>query len=383
MSDPVIAAPAPSPVGSPVCSIDGCDRPVVARLLCRRHYLQAWRRGDFVNAPVRPKPAGSTICPPEHKHQASTTCYIEHRCRCTPCREHLALTVRRRYRQKAYGRFDSGLVDAAPVREHLAMLQGHGIGYRRTAALAGASVTVVRNIIYGRQQAGPRHSAPQKHIKRDTAERILAITPDMKNHAAGAVIPARGARRRLQALAVMGWSQAKLAEHLGSAHQTVGNIIMNRTSTTSVATHRQIAQLFDKLWDQVPPRSEWHDRAAYTRTIRIAKQHSWVPPLAWDDIDNDPAPAALNPTSTDDDLDLDPAGTPFDEIAVELALAGHRVKLTPEDRHEAVRRAWERRWSDGFTAQQLGLSDRTVLRIRQELHLAAFDQTDLRHRSAA
>lgn len=37
------------------------------------------------------------ICPPEHKHHRTSTCYQEHRCRCGPCREQRNARSRRRY----------------------------------------------------------------------------------------------------------------------------------------------------------------------------------------------------------------------------------------------------------------------------------------------
>ncbi len=55
-----------------------------------------------------------------------------------------------------------------------------------------------------------------------------------------------------------------------------------------------------------------------------------------------------------------------DPYAVDAAVAGDPVEhLTSDQRAEAVRRLWSRRWSDSVIATQLGISDRTVVRIRQ------------------
>jgi hypothetical protein len=62
---------------------------------------------------------------------------------------------------------------------------------------------------------------------------------------------------------------------------------------------------------------------------------------------------------------------------------GERVRLTPAERREAVTRLHRLRWSDGRIAEALHCADRTVLRIREELHLEAFDQTTLQRKGAA
>lgn len=41
--------------------------------------------------------ASNLVCPPDHKHEVRTTCYLRHGCRCDPCREWAA----RRARKKA------------------------------------------------------------------------------------------------------------------------------------------------------------------------------------------------------------------------------------------------------------------------------------------
>lgn len=54
-----------------------------------------------------------------------------------------------------------------------------------------------------------------------------------------------------------------------------------------------------------------------------------------------------------------------DPYAVDMAAQGFRVSLTSAQRAEVVRRLWSLRWSDGAIAAHLGVTGRTVLRIRQ------------------
>ncbi|MFE2772271.1 sigma-70 family RNA polymerase sigma factor [Microbacterium resistens] len=354
------------------CTHPECDAKPVARRLCRAHYQAAWKAGELTahaKLPPRPKKYDH-VCPDDHRHAARSTCFIQHQCRCAPCVDAHNARERNRKKQKAYGRYDTGLVDVASVREHVLRLGEFGIGYKRVARLAGFnSSTPVRTIIWGRQDPGPRFGEMQKRIKRENAERILAVKPDIDLLADGARIPARGTQRRLQALVARGWSLSKLAERIEVDPTNIG-AMMTRDRVT-VSMHRKVAALYDELWDQLPPRTAWRDSIAYSRAIGYARQRRWLPPLAWDDIDNDPEPPVAEETDG------------IDEVAVELALQGERPRLTSAERRECVRRLHSDRWSDARIAEQLGCADRTVLRIRGELGLDAFDQNELRNRGAA
>lgn len=356
-----------------VCTVPGCSAKPTARRLCRRHYQAAWKAGELdahVKLPRRAKLYGH-VCPPEHKHDDSSTCYVLHQCRCDACSTAQGARNRQRKKAQAYGRYDTGLVDVSPVREHVLMLGEYGIGYKRVSMLAGFnSSTPVRTIIWGRQDPGPRFGEMQKRVKRETAEKILAIKPEISNLAPHRSIPALGTLRRIQALASAGWSLSKIAARLGMTGANLATLLQR--DHVQVSTWRAVRELFDELWDQEPPRESWHDRSAYTRTVRFAKARRWLPALAWDDPDTD-----VEPPTIEDGDEL------IDDMAVELALMGERPRLTPAERREAVRRLHAERWSDGRVAEQLGITDKTVLRIRVELGLTAFDQNALLARSAS
>jgi hypothetical protein len=339
------------------CSRARCAQPVVGRKLCRKHYQAAWKAGDFVNAPLPPRVAGRTICPDGHKHAGSSTCYIQHQCRCVPCKEAHSAMAQRRVREKAYGRFDTGLVDAEPVREHMLLLGEFGLGYKRVAGLAGIGITAVRNVLLGRQEPGPRYGELPKRIKRANAEAILAVKPDLSNLAAGANIPSRGFQRRAQALVRRGYSVSAVGAFLGIEPANFHGM-MHRTHVFA-RTHLAMADLFDRLWDVEPAQTTHHERQVYSRAINYAKARRWLPPLAWDDIDSDIEP----PVQTDE------GG--MDEMAIELATSGEVVRLSHDERREAVTRLCLVKLNDQEIARRLHIADRTVLRIRQELGIAA------------
>lgn len=272
------------------CTQDGCEKRTVARRLCGTHYQAAWKAGELgqhQKLPPRPK-KHDYQCPPDHKHAAASTCFIQHQCRCTPCVDAHNARERNRNRQKAYGRFDTGLVDAEPVRQHVLALIEFGIGYKRIAALAGVGITGVRSLVWGRQDPGPRYGEIPKRVAREKAEKILAVQPVIDNLGSRRSVPALGTHRRIRALVARGWSLSKVAGMLGIE---IGNFwaLLNRTHV-GAGTHRRMAEIYETHWNVEPPHDTWHEKAAYTRALNYAKRRGWLPPLAWDDIDTDPEP---------------------------------------------------------------------------------------------
>lgn len=309
---------------------------------------------------------GPRVCPPDHAHAGSCSCYVSHRCRCDACRIENTRRQREYRRQRAYGR-SSHLVEMGPVREHLLMLIGTGMGYTQIARVAGVAPTGVRVAVYGRRDSGSRYGEIPHRINRSKAERLLAVTPDVRNLAGGTRISARGTVRRLQALMCLGWSQRQLAEYLDVSHANLHRLMAAELVT--VRTHLQVKAVFDKLWDQLPPALTPAATITINATRQVARRRRWVPPLGWDDIDNDQAPA------TGDPADL--IGSDLDEVAIELAVAGDRVHLTAAEFDEALRRLHRLRLPDGTIATRLHVAARTVHRARQRLQLPAaigFDQ---------
>lgn len=272
------------------CTHDGCEKRTVARRLCRAHYQAAWKAralDQHETLPPREK-KHDYQCPPKHKHADASTCFIQHQCRCAPCvTAHNAREANRR-RQKAYGRFDTGLVDAGPVREHVLMLTEYGIGYKRIAELAGVGTTGVRSLIWGRQDPGPRYGEIPKRVAREKAKKILAVQAVVENLGARRAVPALGTHRRIQALVARGWSHSQIARRLD---RQIGNFWkLMQSDRVGADTHRRIAELYEQLWNAEPPHATWHEKAAYALSLRYAQRRGWLPPLAWDDIDTDPTP---------------------------------------------------------------------------------------------
>lgn len=216
-----------------------------------------------------------------HRHGQYTT-YVRHACRCTPCREANNDLSRQRTRSKAYGRF--AFVDAEPVRQHVQRLMAQGMGHSRVADAAGVHRSTMTYLLYG--SGGAEHRPPRKQIRRDTAEKLLAVGLDL---APGAKVPATGARRRVEALMWNGWSASLLARRLGVT-PTNFFYLRGRVSITR-ATHEAVVALFEELWDESPPCSTHREKISVARTMRTARERGFAPPAAWDD-DTIDAPSA-------------------------------------------------------------------------------------------
>jgi hypothetical protein len=104
---------------------------------------------------------------------------------------------------------------------------------------------------------------------------------------------ATGARRRLQALAVQGFSAPVLSNESGVARLTINLIRAGTQQRIQLSTVRVIALLHDKLWD-VNPLDTGSKLVAVSRTMKHAEREGWLPTEAWDDIDDPDCKPVLN-----------------------------------------------------------------------------------------
>lgn len=162
-------------------------------------------------------------------------------------------------------------------------------------------------------------------------------------------IPARGSRRRIQALVNRGWSRARLARALRISLLTLDALLQARCITRSA--HNTVAAVFSGLWDRRPPLVTDRDRAEYESALEEAQVNGWLSPLAWDDIDDDDSPAEQEI--------LEPAAA-IDEIAIELAIAGKKIHLTHPERLEALHRLCDRGVAQSRIAEILRMNAATA-----------------------
>lgn len=292
------------------------------------------------------------ICPPDHKHGATPTCYREHKCGCTPCRAANAERSYTRNKLIAYGRWEPETIDATRARTHLIRLLDAGFTTGTITNVTGIDNHEIHAILYGRKRAG-RYVRPSRRIFRRTAEKILAVAPDLMKIDGAVRISSRGARRRVQALATMGWSRREIARKTGIPSANIDALLTYDLTTAHV--HQTIATFYDAHWNRKPATDTRAQRVGYTRALSTAEKHQWASPLAWDDIDTDPTPVAE---------DTGPAA--IDSVAIELALAGQSASLTREEKVVAVHRGVEAGMSYREVAEALDISVRTVDRYLAE-----------------
>ena len=173
---------------------------------------------------------------------------------------------------------------------------------------------------------------------------LILAAPDKPGRNHRGRVPAHGSTRRLRALTVMGWSMAELGARAGVDPDSLNKVRAGNHPTIGPKFAAIAEELYDELWDQ---------RGPNTRAATAALRKGWLPPLAWDDID-DPDET---PTVTDDRDEPD-------EVVVQRLVDGQRVTATWTERREAVRRLARAGVSHAETAERLGIAERTVARIR-------------------
>ena len=99
-----------------------------------------------------------TICSPDHKHAASSTCHKNHKCRCVPCvtaeRVRNTRVQKARRRQKAYGQYN-GLISAVGTQRRIQGLQWLGWTLREIGTEAGGVSDTNIALILKRDQVEP------------------------------------------------------------------------------------------------------------------------------------------------------------------------------------------------------------------------------------
>ena len=230
---------------------------------------------------------------------------------------------------------------AAPIREHVEALRAAGMPVAHVRDAAGVPSNVMGRLVWGIS------GKPAVRIRADYAAAILAVT------ARPAMVDATGTTRRLRALALRGWTAAQVAERAGIGADYVKRLARAQRSSVPRSTAEGVSRAHAQMWDRDPAPTP------AAKVVRAAARRAgYLPTAAWDDetID-DPAATPWTPTDHGDDLD---------PIAVARAVAGDPpATLTHAERAEAVRVLTERGASTPTIADLLGVTDRTVTRLRK------------------
>lgn len=154
------------------------------------------------------------------------------------------------------------MVDSTPARDHIRALTKAGYSLSSIARRSGVSLSAIYNLSRGVN--------PTIHM--DTAEAILGT-----RRGDAVMVPAVGVHRRLQHLALMGWSAGRLAGELGVTQQMVSLLMIGKTRQVHMTTFEKVRVFFS---------AHWQEDGGSTRAKGYARRNGYVPAAAWDDIDN-------------------------------------------------------------------------------------------------
>lgn len=168
-------------------------------------------------------------------------------------------------------------IDCAEVRQYTVKLVNSGMSVIDISDCSGVSQTQVRSIFRGKAE----------RVHRVTAEAILGIPfpeygrlPDTDG-----LTDATGARRRLQALTVQGFSIGFMARQNDDPVRTLSVLRHGARTQIRISRLRTIVALHDEFWDR-DPREAGLAASAVTRAKAWAEGKKWWPTEAWDDIDD-------------------------------------------------------------------------------------------------
>lgn len=160
-------------------------------------------------------------------------------CRCTECRRAHADYAAQRSRQVA-----PPYVGAARARQHVRFLAEHGVGLKTVAARSGVSHGALWKLMYGVDGRGT-----SKRIRRETEQKILAVTP--ADRAAGARVPAGPTWALVEQLLERGWTRAGIGAAIGQG----GRALQLGQELVTARNARAIEALLDQ---PVPARRSRH-----------------------------------------------------------------------------------------------------------------------------
>lgn len=223
------------------------------------------------------------------------TGYTRDGCHCQACRDANTRWAKNRRLRQAEGTWRP----FAPVEEALDLVR-----QLRTAGLSSASIAHASGLPSGLVTRLVWDSALRP--KRVRTATITALhralrTPNIPD---GALVDATGTRRRIEALAVQGWSIAWVAQRLGCT--TTHIAAMRRRARVTKRNADRISALYDEVSMRVGPSRAQHRR----RAVRLG----WAPPLAWDDDTIDDPAAAPNTGTVLRHANGTPVGLDLDDV---------------------------------------------------------------------
>ncbi|MER6488759.1 hypothetical protein ABT264_35085 [Streptomyces virginiae] len=196
-----------------------------------------------------------------------------HGCKCWDCCEALRAYSNARYAAMAAGTWQP-FVDAEPVRQHILRLQGIGVTPNRIKILTGLPLRTITGFLEASHYPS-NVRCRKRNTRREVAEKIMGIPVDAD---LAFLVDATGTRRRIQALAAIGWPQKQLAQRLGLNHKHVSHImrrgqILNRTASAVTAAYEELRNGSAEKFGV--------SKIGANRARARATANRWAPPKYW------------------------------------------------------------------------------------------------------
>jgi hypothetical protein len=190
-------------------------------------------------------------------------------------REAATRQARRRRRLQAYGQWQP-FAPAEPVRQHVQAVRATGMSCAGIVRHTGVNSGTIDHLLYGKAPY-----PPAVKIRTENAEALLAYWPRLDDYDDGAIIDATGTRRRVQALAALGWPSNAVQQRVD--HITLKAVERLRVNERVTArTARAVRDLYSEVSGKPAEHygvTPWI--AARTRTYAV--KHQYAGPMAWDD----------------------------------------------------------------------------------------------------
>lgn len=231
----------------------------------------------------------------------------------------------RRRRLIGYGQWEP-FVDAEPVRAHVRAIQETGLSTKLLEGVLDLPRCAFKNLMWG-----SNGRPPATKVRKETAAIVLAFWPSLDDFADCSRIDPTGSRRRMQAMATLGWTNSYVAERIGLRPTNLRRGLCQERLTAWLA--RGIRDVYNEVWMRPPMESEVSAWVAL-RAVRAAQQKGWDGPLAWDDETIDD-PRAVPQTDA-----AAPAATEGGNVA-DRWLMGESVILGAEDRKQVLQHLFE------------------------------------------
>jgi hypothetical protein len=154
-----------------------------------------------------------------------------------------------------------GYRDATAARRHVLALRDLGWTFEQIAEAAGLSTWVPHKVVTG----------VTKHLWPESERALLAIPLEPRGSHRG--VDSAGTRRRVQALAWMGWPAAVVAQQADTSTASLQTLIQP-TRRVSYALAARVAEVYERLSGTPGP-----SKIAAGK----ARQLGFAPPAAWDD----------------------------------------------------------------------------------------------------